>query len=89
MTSAYVRLCQKAIVALALETVGQLPATLDVDSASSLLHYSVAGVLSQWLLDPEEFDRVLESRGGTSNAYTSNDVTAYYEDFASDALEIS
>src|SRR4051812_44840022 len=35
----------------------------------------------------KEFDRVLESRGGTSNAYTSNDMTAYYEDFASDALE--
>jgi predicted Zn-dependent peptidase len=36
---------------------------------------------------PKEFDRVLASRGGSSNAYTSNDVTAYYEDFASDALE--
>jgi zinc protease len=36
---------------------------------------------------PKEFDRVLESRGGHSNAYTSNDVTAYYEDFAGDALE--
>jgi predicted Zn-dependent peptidase len=36
---------------------------------------------------PKEFDRELESRGGSSNAYTSNDVTAYYEDFASDALE--
>jgi predicted Zn-dependent peptidase len=36
---------------------------------------------------PKEFDRVLESRGGTSNAYTSNDVTAYYEDFTADALE--
>ncbi len=35
---------------------------------------------------PKEFDRVLESAGGSSNAYTSNDVTAYYEDFASDAL---
>ncbi len=35
---------------------------------------------------PKEFDRVLESRGGSSNAYTSNDVTAYYEDFASEAL---
>jgi zinc protease len=35
---------------------------------------------------PKEFDRVLESRGGHSNAYTSNDVTAYYEDFASDAF---
>src|SRR3954468_13218311 len=36
---------------------------------------------------PKEFDRVLESQGGASNAYTSNDITAYYEDFASDALE--
>jgi len=36
---------------------------------------------------PKEFDRVLESRGGSSNAYTSNDLTAYYEDFAADALE--
>jgi len=36
---------------------------------------------------PKEFDRVLEARGGHSNAYTSNDVTAYYEDLASDALE--
>lgn len=35
---------------------------------------------------PKEFDRVLEARGGHSNAYTSNDLTAYYEDFASDAL---
>jgi zinc protease len=36
---------------------------------------------------PKEFDRVLEGKGGHSNAYTSNDITAYYEDFASDALE--
>ncbi len=36
---------------------------------------------------PKEFDRVLEARGGHSNAYTSNDVTAYYEDFSSEALE--
>ena len=36
---------------------------------------------------PKEFDRVLESRGGHSNAYTSNDVTAYYEDFSADALD--
>jgi zinc protease len=37
---------------------------------------------------PKEFDRRLESAGGTSNAYTSNDMTAYYEDFASDALPL-
>jgi zinc protease len=35
---------------------------------------------------PKEFDRVLEARGGSSNAYTSTDVTAYYEDFAAEAL---
>ncbi len=35
---------------------------------------------------PKQFDRVLESRGGRSNAYTSNDLTVYHEDFAADAL---
>ena len=35
---------------------------------------------------PKEFDRQLESRGGHSNAFTSNDMTAYYEDFDRDAL---
>jgi zinc protease len=36
---------------------------------------------------PKEFDRVLESHGGRSNAYTSHDVTVYYDDFAAEALE--
>jgi zinc protease len=36
---------------------------------------------------PKQFDRVLEARGGASNAYTSNDLTVYYEDFAADAFE--
>ncbi len=36
---------------------------------------------------PKEFDRVLESLGGHSNAYTSNDLTVYYEDFGVEALE--
>jgi predicted Zn-dependent peptidase len=36
---------------------------------------------------PGQFDRVLESSGGTSNAYTSNDLTVYYEDFMAEALE--
>jgi zinc protease len=35
---------------------------------------------------PKEFDRILESNGGYSNAFTSEDMTAYYEDFASDIL---
>jgi len=35
---------------------------------------------------PKEFDRILEANGGTSNAYTSNDVTVYYDDFAAEAL---
>ena len=37
---------------------------------------------------PKEFDRVLEAHGGASNAYTSNDLTAYHDDFASDALPV-
>ncbi len=37
---------------------------------------------------PKEFDRKLEAAGGTSNAYTSNDLTVYYEEFASDALPL-
>src|SRR5215813_12066950 len=37
---------------------------------------------------PKEFDRRLESAGGSSNAYTSTDLTAYYEDFAADALPL-
>lgn len=36
---------------------------------------------------PGQFDKVLEANGGTSNAYTSNDVTVYYEDFMAEALE--
>ncbi|MBN1205039.1 MAG: insulinase family protein [Myxococcaceae bacterium] len=36
---------------------------------------------------PKQFDRVLESNGGRSNAYTSTDMTVYYDDFSSDALE--
>ena len=36
---------------------------------------------------PKQFDRVLESNGGRSNAYTSNDLTVYYEDLSADALE--
>jgi len=37
---------------------------------------------------PKEFDRILESSGGYSNAYTSEDLTAYYEDAASENLEL-
>ncbi len=36
---------------------------------------------------PKEFDRTLESSGGHSNAYTTTDVTVYYDDFASESLE--
>lgn len=35
---------------------------------------------------PGAFDRVLEASGGTSNAYTSTDMTVYYEDFMAEAL---
>jgi zinc protease len=36
---------------------------------------------------PNQFDEVLESHGGRSNAYTTHDVTVYYEEFAADALD--
>ncbi len=36
---------------------------------------------------PHEFDKILESGGGRSNAYTSRDLTVYYEDFAPALLE--
>lgn len=35
---------------------GQLPADLDVDAATALLHSSLIGLLSSWLLRPESFD---------------------------------
>lgn len=37
---------------------------------------------------PKEFDAILEANGGYSNAFTSNDMTAYYEDISSDGLEL-
>jgi len=35
-----------------------------------------------------EFDTAIESRGGESNAFTSEDMTVYHEDFPSDALPL-
>jgi zinc protease len=37
---------------------------------------------------PKEYDRILESSGGYSNAFTDRDMTAYYEDIASDRLDV-
>ena len=37
---------------------------------------------------PKQFDRILESRGGRSNAYTSHDMTVYHEEVAAEALEV-
>lgn len=37
---------------------------------------------------PKEFDRLLESHGGYSNAWTSKDMTAYYEVVPNDALDL-
>jgi zinc protease len=36
---------------------------------------------------PGAFDKVLESSGGSSNAYTTNDLTVYHEEFVSESLE--
>src|SRR5215472_9160574 len=37
---------------------------------------------------PKEFDRVLESHGGRSNAYTTHDLTVYHDEVAAEALEV-
>jgi zinc protease len=37
---------------------------------------------------PKGYDRILESNGGYSNAFTDRDMTAYYEDIASDRLDV-
>jgi len=37
---------------------------------------------------PEVFDQMLESKGGRSNAFTTEDLTVYYEDFPSEALDM-
>jgi predicted Zn-dependent peptidase len=37
---------------------------------------------------PKAFDQSLERAGGSSNAYTTQDVTAYFEDFPPEALEL-
>ncbi len=36
---------------------------------------------------PMEFDKILENGGGYSNAYTSDDITFYYEEFNPDLLD--
>jgi len=36
---------------------------------------------------PTQFDKILEAGGGYSNAYTSNDITFYYDEFNPDLLE--
>lgn len=36
---------------------------------------------------PTEFDKILEQGGGYSNAYTSNDITFYYEEFNPDLMD--
>ena len=37
---------------------------------------------------PKEYDRILESNGGYSNAFTDRDMTGYYEDIASDRMDV-
>ncbi|HYM80682.1 MAG TPA: pitrilysin family protein [Candidatus Limnocylindria bacterium] len=37
---------------------------------------------------PKEYDRIIESNGGSSNAFTDLDMTAYYEDIASERTDV-
>lgn len=43
--------------------LGQLPADLNVSAAMPLLHSSLIGLLSNWLLRPEDFDLAGQSEG--------------------------
>jgi zinc protease len=65
--------------------VGSRNERLGVTGISHLFEHMMFNGAAKY--GPKEFDRVLEARGGHSNAYTSNDVTAYYEDFAGEALD--
>ena len=40
-------------------------------------------------LEPEAHERLIEARGGRVNAYTSRDVTVYFEDITRDALPLA
>lgn len=37
---------------------------------------------------PGVFDRMLESKGGVSNAFTTNDITVYYENLPAETLDM-
>ena len=65
--------------------VGSRNERLEPTGISHLFEHMMFNGASKY--GPKEFDRVLEARGGHSNAYTSNDFTVYYEDFACEALE--
>ncbi|BDG07562.1 peptidase M16 [Anaeromyxobacter paludicola] len=65
--------------------VGSRNERLGLTGISHLFEHMMFNGASKY--GPKEFDRVLESRGGTSNAYTSNDLTVYHDDSASDALQ--
>lgn len=38
---------------------------------------------------PEEFSRIIEKNGGTSNAFTTEDVTVYFEKLARDRMDVA
>ncbi|MDO9209255.1 MAG: insulinase family protein, partial [Deltaproteobacteria bacterium] len=40
-------------------------------------------------LGPEEFSRMIQANGGTSNAFTTTDNTSYYEKLPADRLELA
>jgi predicted Zn-dependent peptidase len=37
---------------------------------------------------PKEYDKIIESNGGSSNAFTTRDMTAYYEDIAAERADV-
>src|SRR5262245_47223059 len=66
--------------------VGSRNETLGITGISHFFEHLIVNGSKN--VPPKEYDRIIESNGGLSNAFTDRDMTAYYEDIASDRLEV-
>lgn len=66
--------------------VGSVNEKLGITGISHLFEHMMFNGSSKY--KPKEFDRFLETAGGYSNGYTTNDFTAYMESFPPSALDL-